>query len=214
MKKNSYILIFLINLTVSSQQQMLVKSFPSTTKEIEILTDGLDEIKIINSANEMIEVSLFDENPNSHHIFVHDKSSVVKVTFNLQFIQEDAVFRKFITKRLNRASAIIQVPKNKNITILGTNIDIISKNYNGNLAIYIDKGYINLNNVQQNVAVKLFQGNVFAKASKSDIDIKSTNGNIIVDSENHQKKYQKETLKKLKKFSMTSINANIILTTQ
>lgn len=191
---------------------MAIKSFTSTATEVEILTDGLDELKIINSENETIEVSLFDENPNSHHILINDETSVLKIAFDLKFIQKNAVFRKFITNRLNRASAIIKLPKNKTLTILGTNIDIVAKNYNGNLNIYIDKGYINLNKIQQNTNIKLFQGNVFAETSSSNITIKSNKGKILVNDEYYPKKYEKETLNTSKAFKVSSINANINLT--
>lgn len=193
-------------------QQTLVKSFSSETNAIEINTEGLDEIKILNSNNEQIEVILFDENPNTHQILINEDASVLKIGFKLEFIPNEAIFRKFITKRINRASVIIKVPKNKNLTILGTNIDVISKNYNGNIAIYIDKGLVNLSEVQQSVVLKLFKGNIFASVFNTEINVNSRNGNILVNSEIHPKNYKKKTENSVKIFSVSSINANINLT--
>lgn len=211
--KNSIYIFFLLVTGVVFSQQTLVKSFSSDAQSIEILTEGLDEIKIINSNNDKIEVSLFDENPNSHHILVDDETSILKIKFKLEFIEEEGVFKKYITKRLNRASVIIKLPKNKDITLLGTNVDIISKSYKGNLNIFIDKGYINLHKVQQNVAIKLFQGNVFATVINSNVDVKSTKGKILVDGKKYPKKYKRETEKVVKTFSISSINANVNLKT-
>lgn len=210
--KNSIYIFFLLITGVVFSQQTLVKSFSSDAQSIEILTEGLDEIKIINSNNDKIEVSLFDENPNSHHILVDDETSILKIKFKLEFIEEEGVFKKYITKRLNRASVIIKLPKNKDITLLGTNVDIISKSYKGNLNIFIDKGYINLHKVQQNVAIKLFQGNVFANVHNSDIDIQSTKGRILVNGKIYLKKYKKETENTTRIFTTYSINANITVT--
>lgn len=208
-----YILFFLIRGFVFSQQTH-VKSFSSNATSIEIYTEGLDEIKIINSENNQVEVSLFDENPNSHHIVINQEIAVLKIKFNLNFQENNAVFRKFITKRLHRASVVIKLPKNKVVTILGTNIGVVSKDYKGNLNIYIDKGYINVNRVQQSVDVKLFQGNVFATISKSNINIKSTKGKILVDKKLHLKQYKKVNKNTVKTFSLNSINANVLLTTK
>lgn len=195
-------------------QQTIIKSFSSDAKSVEISTEGLDEIIIQNSENDQIEVSLFDENPNAHHIIVEDKKEDLKISFELDFLEDDSVFRKYITKRLNRASIVVKLPKNKGITVLGTTIDVISKNYNGNLSIYIDKGYVNLNEVQQNVDVKLFQGTISATVSNSNIDIKSTNGQIVVNEKTYLKKYKKATKNVVKIFSVSSINANVTITTQ
>lgn len=206
--KNSFYIFFLWITSGVFSQQML-KSFSSDAKSIEIFTEGLDEIKIINSDTDEIEVTLFDENPHSHHILIDEETSVLKIGFKLQFLQEDDIFRKFITKRLNRAFTVIKLPKNRKITVLGTNIGVISKSYNGNLNIYIDKGYVNLHEVQQNVDVKLFQGNVSAKLQKFNIDISSNRGKIKVADITYFKKYIKKTENTTRVFSVSSINANI-----
>lgn len=207
--KNSIYIFFLFTSSAFFSQQTLIKSFSSNTNLIEISTEGLDEIKIINSDDEQIEVSLFDENPNAHHIIVEEDLSILKIGFKLQFIENLGVFKKFITKRLNRASVVVKLPKNKDLTIIGTNIDVISKNYKGNLFIYIDKGFVNLNRVQKSVDIKLFQGNVFATIFGSNIDISSTKGKILVDKKLYLKNYKKETLNVMKTFRIFSINANI-----
>lgn len=213
MKNSIYIFFVLISGFVFSQET-LIKSFSSDANSIEITTDGLDEIKIINSESDTIEVSLFDENPNAHHILIDEDTSTLKISFNLELIKGNQVFKKFITKRLNRATVIIKLPKYKSITILGTNIDVISNNYNGNLAIYVEKGHIHLNKVQQSASIKLFQGNVFATISNSNIDLKSNKGTIKVNEKLHTKNYKKETKNTIKTFSVSSINANVSLTSK
>lgn len=204
------ILVLCTNYSVFAQQT-IKKTFISNLKNIEITTDGLDEIKIINSKNKEIEIALFDENLNTHSIKTDSKSSILKIQFKPDFNIENNVFRKYITKRLNRVSVTVKLPKDKNLTILGTNTDIISKNYNGNISIYIDKGLINLNEVQQNAIIKLFQGNIFATVSNSNINIKSTKGKIFINEDLYSKHYKKESQNAVKQFSVLSINANVTL---
>ncbi|TYQ00034.1 hypothetical protein C7447_101642 [Tenacibaculum adriaticum] len=192
-----------------------MRSFDTSVNEIELSTTGLDEIQIINSESNSIEVSVFDENPNSHYIIVDEENDLLKIEFNLQFINDEStVFRKFITERLNRASAVVKIPKNKSIIIYGTNIDLISKNYEGDLKIYIDKGLLKLNKVEGNIEAKLFQGNVFAEVKNSNIEVVSNNGKIMVNEEIHSKKYKKSSKFTSKIFKITSINANVMLTTK
>jgi hypothetical protein len=48
----------------------------------------------------------------------------------------------------------------KNVVVHGKTIGVTSKNYNGNLSVYIDKGKERLNEVQGHTVVKLFLGPV------------------------------------------------------
>lgn len=212
MKHRILLVVFLISSHVFSQQTLL-KSFISDANSIEINSEGLDEIQLITSENDEIEVVVLDKNPNSHSILIDEETSILKIDFKLQFIDQNSVFRKYITERLNRVSAVVKLPKNKEITILGTTIDVVSKNYDGNLAIYIHKGFLKLNDVKQNVELKLYQGNVFAKVFNSNIDIKSNKGEILIDGKLHPKEFKKEK-NYAKNFTVSSINANVSLTTQ
>lgn len=178
---------------------------------IEIVTYGLDEVKILNSTTNNIEISLFDENLNEHTITTTEEFGVFKITFELDFVENSEVFRKFITKRLNRASAVIKIPKNKSITIHGKHIDIISESFQGNIAIYIDKGLIKLNTVKENINIKLFQGNVFATVKNTNIDLTSNKGTIKINEIIYPKKYQKKEKTLPTEFKIHSINANITL---
>lgn len=207
--KQMVIVVFLLSFVRALAQETLVKSFSSNKNSIEIATDGLDEIKIINSNNQQIEVSLFEENLHSHHILINNESSILKISFKLELVEAPKVFKKFITKRLNRASVVVKLPKDKSLTILGTNIDVISENYHGNLYVYIDKGFINLNEVQQNAKLKLFQGTVLATVSNSSVDIQSSKGKITVNEKVYAKKYQKTIENSSKYFQVSSINANV-----
>lgn len=211
--KRTTVLFFLLVKFSGFSQETITKLFTSHAKLIEISTDGLDVLKIVNSNTDKVEVNLFDENPHSHHILVDDKTSILKIGFKLNFKEEESVFRKYITKRLNRVSVTVKLPKNMDVTILGTTIDVISNNYNGNLNIYIDKGFVNLHKVQQNAFLNLFQGNIFATISNSNTNVETTNGKILINKKLHLKKYKKVTENAVKTFSVTSINANVNLST-
>ncbi len=209
--KKKVLLFFLLLINATFSQEVLIKTIEVNTNELELDAFGLDEIKIVNSTSNNIEITLLDENPNTHTITTKQEFGVFKIGFELAFIEESTVFRKFITKRLNRASVLIKVPKNKTITVHGEHVDVISKSYQGNLKIYIDKGLVNLHKVQANVDITLFQGNVFAELTNSNIDLLSRNGTIKVNTIFFKKSYQKVLKNSLKYFKVNSIKANVSL---
>ncbi|QXP72856.1 hypothetical protein H0I31_03920 [Tenacibaculum sp. AHE15PA] len=204
------------NLTFFAQEKLLKKS-TFQSEEIEIITDGLDDVTIENSLSNQIEVVLLDENPNTHTIFINEQSGVLKVSFKLNFnIFKEPVFRKYITQRLQRATTIIKIPNHKTVNIYGKTIDITSKDYKGDLKIYIDNGNVKLNEIKGNTAVKLFSGNVYGRIKKATaINIETNNGEIHVNKNNYNKQfYSKSNPKAIRKLNVRSINANVILITE
>ncbi|QTD39088.1 hypothetical protein JL193_07530 [Polaribacter batillariae] len=214
-RKHSIIRIFLCILLFSSvtfSQKKAIKKFQTILKNIEVATAGLDDLVLENSTSEFIEIYLYSENPNKNHIIFEEEYGVVKIRFNIpSFEAEDKIFRKYITKRLNRASAIVKIPKNKNLTIFGENINITSKSYDGNLKIYIENGIVKLNTIKQNVDVKLYAGNVFANAKKINFNIVSNTGKIQIDGIFYKKEYKKIIAYTSKKLRITTIIGNIYI---
>ncbi len=209
--RNIIILLLFVNSTVFCQNSV-VKKFEIKNSEIELDVVGLDEIKIVNTLTNSIEIKLYSENENSNSIITKLQKDILKVKFKIDtFNQKLPVFRKFITRRLNRSSAIISIPKNKTVSVFGTNIDVISKSYKGDLNIYIDKGLVNLNTIQKNVVLKLFQGNIHGKIINSVLDLKTRNGSIKVNDKEKVSPYIKKSITSNSKLTVVSINANIFI---
>ncbi len=204
--------VFWMQLNVSLYcQSSIVKEFTTNKKEIELDTQGLDEIKIVNSETGEIKIKLFNESVSFFTIVTNDMEKSLKISFEQILNEGSTIFRKYITKRLNRVSAVINIPKDKIVSIFGTHIDIVSKDYKGDLNIYIDKGFINLQTIQKNVILKLFQGNIYCKAINYNIDISTKNGIIKVKEKQEASPYKKRNSSSKNKFSVLSIHANIFI---
>ena len=185
---------FLISSSTFSQKK-IIKKFTTTTKEIAIFTKGLDALILENSTSEFIEILLFAEDPNKQHIVIEEKSTETGIKFKIPvFKSEDAVFRKYITKRLKRASVTIKIPKNKEVSIFGEHINISSKSYNGNLNVLIEKGIVKLDTIQQNLVLKMYEGNLFGVLKKSNLTIASKIGKIKIDAVFYKKKYKENRM--------------------
>lgn len=215
MKKNYVILFLLFSFNLFSQKKVQ-QQFYTPLNDIQISTNGLDDFVIENTTSTFIEVVLFAENPKKQHIVYVDDERVASIEFkfdnNLE--TEDGVFRKFITKRLERASAVIKVPKGKNVTIFGENINISTDNFKNELSIFIEKGIVKLNHIQNNTTVNLYAGLVSASVKNTDIKVTSNIGTIQIDDQLFHKKYENNADSNQKKLTINSIKANVFLKTE
>jgi hypothetical protein len=194
-------------------QKKIIKKLTTNTKEIAIFTKGLDDLVLENSTSEFIEILLYAEDPNKQHIVIEEKSTKTDIKFKIPvFKSEDAVFRKYITKRLKRASVTIKIPKNKEVSIFGEHINISSKSYNGNLNVLIEKGIVKLDTIQQNLVLKMFEGNLFGVLKQSNLTIASKIGKIKIDAVFYKKKYKENRMNTGKEIAITTLKGNIFLT--
>jgi hypothetical protein len=213
--KYIYVVSFLCFSTIIFSQKKVLKKFETNLQEIEISTTGLDNFVLEISTSDFIEITLFAENPNEQHILFNTENNVIQVEFIIEELQsEETIFRKFITERLQRASAVVKIPKGKKVTIFGENINIESKSYQGELAIFIEEGIVKFNEVKANTAIKLYEGSIYATLKNTNIDVTSNTGIIKIDDILHEKMYQNVSEKNQKNFTVTSLKANIYLTTQ
>lgn len=214
MKIHLIILVCLVSKVVLSQNKVLQK-FETQLKEIEISTQGLDDVVIENSTSKFIEIYLITENIGQQNIVYKELNNRVKIQFEIPNTkQEDKVFRKFITKGLHRANAIIKVPKNKLITVFGDEINLESKSYKGDLKIFIENGILKLHKIYANLEVKMYSGNLYATLNKGMIDVVSKNGKIKLNNVLVEQIDQTNMLELNKEISIHSLNANIFLTTK
>jgi hypothetical protein len=196
-------------------QKKVLKKITTTARKLYISTEGLDDFVLENSDSEFLEIFLQAENPNKQHIIVEEKKAETEIRFKIPiFKSEDVIFRKYITKRLKRATAILKVPKNIAVSVFGENIHITSKSYHGDLRIFIERGLVRLDTIQQNLELKMYAGNVFGTLKKTNLKVVATSGEIKIDTVFHQKKYQEKEIFTSKEVSITTIKGNIFLTHQ
>lgn len=210
-----FVLIFLgINVSVIAQKKALKKT-QTACKQINILTAGLDDFVLEKSETNFIEVFLFAENPNQQHIVIKAQKEVLEIQFKIPVLNtEEHIFRKYITKRLQRASAIIKIPKNKKVYVFGENIDIESKSIDNELAIYIENGIVKLNTISAKTTLKLYSGNVYALTKKTKLALNSKNGKIEIDGVLKDKQYKETPIFFNNELNITTIKGNLFLKTE
>ncbi|CAM1345225.1 hypothetical protein [Tenacibaculum amylolyticum] len=212
--KQVLLLYYLLCSGFITAQLTITQEFDFNTRKIEIDTEGVGEIQISTSDKiKTIRVTLISMSENTpYEVDKKEEDDVLKISFVAGIpASETTVFRKFITKGSVKASVKIEIPKNKDITILGKRVDVISKSYNGNLFILIEKGFVNFHTVLKNVYLQLFQGNVYAKVKNMNMQIQTNKGKFMINDEPTISPYKKvkETYKTT--FEVNSINANIFI---
>lgn len=213
--KNYLLLFFLCFSTLLFSQKKAIKKFTTTAEKLHISTKGLDELVLENSGSAFIEIFLYAENPNKQHIIVEEKNSETEIKFKIPvFKSEEAIFRKYITKRLKRARATVKLPKNIELTVYGESIHITSKSYDGDIRMFIENGIVRLDTIQQNLALKMYAGNLYGVLKKTNLKIISKVGEIQIDAVSHLKNYQEKEISTLKEVSIITIKGNIFLTHQ
>lgn len=208
------ILIVLQFITVIAQNKT-IKTFKLHNDVIEIEANNLDDITISNSKNNKCVLEITDENNFPLLTNIEKEKEQVTLSFKKGIVNEfeSDVFKKYITTRLERASISLKIPKNTKVIIYGENVGVKSKNYIGDLSIYIQRGNVYLGEIKRKTHVKLFLGNVFATINnQTSLDIKTTNGQITKGTKKTEKKALILKRNNDKKLVVNSINANISLT--
>ena len=207
-----FVFIFLLINTSFFSQKKISKTFNTASQEINIYTTGLDNLQIENSNSDFVEVYLEAESYDEQLINLTNTEKEVNIKFNFEGTEtREVIFRKFITKRLQRANAIVKVPKHKKVYVFGENVDIQSKSINNTLAIYIDNGIVKLHTIRADTTLKLYSGNVYASPKETAVHIQSKSGKIKVDGILQEITYQKTPKLFKGKFTVTTMKANVFL---
>lgn len=201
--------------TAMLSQKKVMKSLQTNASEINIYTKGLDNIILENSKNNFLEVLLEAKSYDEQLIKIDADAKKVAISFNFEGTEtREVIFRKFITKRLQRATAIVKIPVGKKVYVFGENVDVESKSLANDIAIYIDNGIVRLHTIQDNLLLKLYSGNVYATLKATNINVTSKSGKILVDNVLKEKEFLKSTKSLEKQTAIVSLKANIFLTTQ
>lgn len=213
--KNTFLLLLISLTTVMFSQKKVMKKLQTNAAEITVYTKGLDNIILENSSTEFIEVILEAKSYDEQLIKITADDKSVAVNFDFEGTEtREVIFRKFITKRLQRATAIVKIPKGKKVYIFGENVDVESKSLQNDLAVYLDNGIVKLNTVKANLILKLYSGNVYANLKNTNYKVFSKSGKIMVNGVQKEKEYAKVVNTSQEETTINSLKANIFLTTQ
>lgn len=212
MKQIQFVLFFLCFVKVFCQQT-ITKTIKSDAPYIDINTKGIDNLVIETSASNKLILFIDDKTGLGvvENFICNDFNCVLNISTELKI--ENPLTNKinqFPLDPPSNVSAILKIPINKKVTILGETIDIQSKGYKGVLRILIDKGKVNLHQVLGVTQVELFTGSVFATIDNNSLDVRTRKGKITLN-DKEVKSPLKQKNNKQAQLIISSVNANIVL---
>jgi hypothetical protein len=210
------ILLFFLSTSLLAQHK-IVRTLESKATHITIFLEGIDNLKIEESDNQALEMTLLDldELGVKEGFSCEDKSCVLQIkTVQKKAYKINDKIHQFPLAPPSNVQAVIKIPKHKNVSILSEMIDIQTQGYEGVLQLTIDKGNIRVAEVKNKVILELFSGAIYATIDKeTSCDIHTRNGHVSLDQKKLASPYKKEK-KSQKKLEVKSIHANVVLRTK
>ena len=205
MFRNSILLVCFFFVLITNGQKKSVKTITTSNFVVSISTMGLDELVLENSTSEEIEITLKAENASNQYILEKEKELEFQIQFKFPSLKvPNELFRKYITERLKRASAVIKIPTGKSVIIKGENCDIISSFSGDELSIDLLNSIIRLQSFAKDNFIRFHAGNLYLGTSELNLDLQTKTG-IISDG-----KIKKE--KSFKSFKNTSAAKTMVRT--
>ncbi|MAD97703.1 MAG: hypothetical protein CMB99_10295 [Flavobacteriaceae bacterium] len=196
-------------------QKRVVRSVTYKANLLEVSTLGLDEIKVETIDGDKVEVLLLAENTTKQFVIFEEGEEKLILRFQFQSLKrESTVFRKYITERLERGTAIIRVPKNTSINITGENCNVIVDADLNDFSLDLLNSIIRFNKIPKQSSVQFHAGNFYTKMRDQSIDLKTNTGTLSIDGEQQPKKTLKMVKENSQKLRIRTIKGNIFLTSQ
>lgn len=212
--------IFLYCLVAFTGGQIVAqkKSFKSITANHEVLeisTRGLDEIRLENGDNAVIEVRLMAENATKQFIIFEEQDAKLTLQFKFPSLKiQDGVFRKFITERLQRGSAVVKIPLNQSVLISGENCNVTSKASLKNLTIDVVNSSIRIHQNPTDAFIQFYAGNFYATLSDQTYTVQTNTGTVRLNQVKQKNHFEIPSKQSSSKMTVKTIKGNIFLTSK
>lgn len=204
---------FLLISTATFSQQTLTKKLKSGASYIDINTKGIDHITLQTSVTDELIILVSDKDGLGiiDNFICNDYNCVLSIETEIKIKNPniDKINQLSISPP-TKVSAIVKIPAQKKVTILGETIDVKSEGYDGVLRVLIDNGIIRLDKVMGLTEVQLYSGNVFATVTDNSLDLKTRKGKLSLN-DNFLKPALHKKYNETKKLIVRTINGNIIL---
>jgi len=213
MYKLGFILLFFGIQHFSWAQHVVKKEIDVDIKNIEIICNDIDELKLQSINKNQIWVILQDaENKLTNvDILKEEDRIVIKQKKNLP---QNDIINKFCVKQPLYASYIIKVPKNSNVYLKIESGNLNIDSFKGFINADIGTGAILLNNNFGNINLKIVDGSVKAYVKNSELNLSTNLGNIESSLHNLKAAKNNKTLNGVykndhNKLIITAVKANI-----
>ena len=215
MFRYSILVVCFFSVLITNGQKKSVKTITTSNSVISISTMGLDELILENTTFEEIEITLKAENASNQYILEEEKELEFYIQFKFPSLKvPNEPFRKYITERLKRASAVIKIPTGKSVIINGENCDIISSFSGNELSIDLLNSIIRLQSFAKDNFIRFHAGNLYLGTSEVNLDLQTKTGIISDGKIKKEKSFKSYKNTSAAKTMVRTIKGNIFLSNE
>ncbi len=213
-----FILVLLMSLNAFylNAQNLIDKTISATSEYIFIELNFIENLKIVNSEGNKIEVITQNNfGGSSNFVLKEEKGSVtIKDLRNYQEHKEE-IDKNCVVQPVY-PSYLIKVPEEKQVRIMITEGNLNVNNYRGRLLIELERGIAKLEDFHGSIDMHINVGNVYCKLKDTEMDI-HTNLGFIRWGDDFSKKssdfkmYKGRIGKPYNKLNISALKANIYI---
>ncbi len=215
MYKLGFILLFFGVQHFSWAQHVIKKEIDVNIKNIEIICNDIDKLKLQSIDKDQVWVILQDaENQlTNFDIFNKKDKLIIKQKENLP---QDNIINKFCVDQPLYASYVIKVPKNSNVYLKIESGNLNIDKFKGFINVDIGTGAVLLNNNFGDINLKIIDGSVKAFVKNTELKLSTNLGNIQSSLHNLKATKNNKTLNGVykndhNKLKITAVKANIYI---
>lgn len=199
-----------------SAQNLIDKTVSAGAKYIFIELHFIDNLKIVNSENDKIEVISENNFGGASNFVLKEEKGTITIKDIRKFEENREKIDKDCVVQPVYPSYLIKIPKNKRVKIMITEGNFIVKDYRGDLAIDLERGIAQLENIQGKINLQINVGNVFCKVKDTELDIHTNMGfieanEIISLMDTDKKSFKGVVGKPNNKLNINALKANIYI---
>jgi len=197
-------------------QNLIDKTVSAGAKYIFIELNFIDNLKIVNSENDKLEVVSENDFGGSSNFILKEEKGTILIKDIRKFEENNEKTDKDCVVQPVYPSYLIKIPKNKKVKIMITEGNFNVKGYKGDLSVDLERGIARLEDFHGKISLQINVGNVYCKLRDTDLDIHTNMGFIRADKlitlKNEDKRSFKGVLGKPKnKLIISALKANVYI---
>lgn len=176
MQKRAYFLILLGICQLTFGQHFIEKSFDTSSKNIEIICQNIDKLKLISTLDKKVKISLTDAQDRFSNIDVYTEKDRLFIKQKEPLPQES--INKFCVEQAVFVSYIISVPNDSQVFVRMVSGNLNITNFKGFVNAQLETGAVILDDNSGAINLKIVDGSVLVIIKNTQLNLMTNLGEI------------------------------------
>jgi hypothetical protein len=167
-----------LNVLHLNAQNLIDRTVSARSKFIFIELHFIDNLEIVNSDNDKIEVISENNFGGSSNFILKEEKGTVTIKDVQKFEENNEVRDKDCVVQPVYPSYLIRIPRNKKVKIMITEGNLNVKGYKGDVTIDLERGIARLERLNGRIDLNINVGNVYCRLKNTELNIHTNMGFI------------------------------------